>query len=63
MWVRCDASQKAIEPGDLLTTAERPGHAMAVTDYSRAYGAVIGKAMSKLAHGETGMVLVLVNLQ
>ena len=62
-WVKCDASQRAIEPGDLLTTAERPGHAMAVTDHDRAPGAVIGKAMTRLAAGETGMVLVLVNLQ
>ncbi len=63
VWVHCDATGKAIEPGDLLTTAERPGHAMAVTDHARAQGAVIGKAMSRLAQGETGMVLVLVNLQ
>lgn len=62
VWVKCDASQQGIEPGDLLTTAERPGHAMAVTDHDRAHGAVIGKAMSRLAQGETGMVLVLVNL-
>ena len=63
VWVRCDATSTAIEPGDLLTTAERPGHAMAVGDFDRAHGAVIGKAMTRLAEGETGMVLVLVNLQ
>jgi|GEM_PF-2289630 len=63
VWVRCDASVKAVEPGDLLTTAELAGHAMPVMDHGRAHGAVIGKAMSTLAQGETGMVLVLVNLQ
>ncbi len=63
VWVRCDASLKAVEPGDLLTTAERPGYAMSVLNYDRAHGAVIGKAMSTLSQGETGMVLVLVNLQ
>ena len=36
---------------------------MKVLDHRRAYGAVIGKAMSSLADGETGMVLVLVGLQ
>lgn len=63
VWVWCDAGTHAIEPGDLLTTAERPGHAMAVTDHARAHGAVIGKAMTALAQGEVGLVLVLVNLQ
>jgi hypothetical protein len=63
VWVRCDASNGPIQPGDLLTTAERPGHAMKVTDYPRAQGAIIGKAMSALAQGESGLVLVLVNLQ
>jgi hypothetical protein len=57
-----DASQAPIEPGDLLTTSERPGHAMKVQDYERAQGAVIGKAMTSLQDGR-GLVLVLVNLQ
>jgi hypothetical protein len=35
---------------------------MKATDRGRAYGAVIGKAMTPLAKG-TGLVLVLVNLQ
>ena len=63
MWVRCDASTGGIEPGDLLTTADRAGHAMKVEDHDRAGGATLGKAMTKLAKGETGLVLVLVNLQ
>ncbi len=63
VWVQCDASETAIEAGDLLTTAVEPGHAMAVRDHARAGGATIGKAMTCLARGETGMVLVLVNLQ
>ncbi len=57
-----DAMLRGIEVGDLLTTSERAGHAMAVTDFERAHGAVIGKAMTSLARGETGSVLVLVNL-
>ncbi len=61
--VWCDATNGAITPGDLLTTSDRAGHAMTVTDYDKAQGAIIGKAMSSLAEGETGLVLVLVNLQ
>lgn len=63
VWVYADATNRAIEPGDLLTTAERPGYAMAVRDYRKAQGAIIGKAMTGLKRGETGMVLVVVNLQ
>ncbi len=63
VWVRCDASERAILPGDMLTTADRAGHAMAVADHARAHGAVIGKAMTALEQGESGLVLVLVNLQ
>jgi hypothetical protein len=62
VWVFGDATRQPIVPGDLLTTAARPGHAMKVTDYDRAQGAVIGKAMTGLEEG-TGLVLVLVNLQ
>ncbi len=63
VWVQCDATERAIQPGDLITTAERAGHGMAVWDHSRASGAVLGKAMTSLEAGETGLVLVLVNLQ
>jgi hypothetical protein len=52
----------AIEPGDLLTTSPTPGHGMKVTDHTKATGAIIGKAMGKLASGK-GLVLVLVSLQ
>jgi hypothetical protein len=57
-----DASAGAIQPGDLLTTSDTPGHAMKVTDYAKAQGAIIGKAMSSLDEG-IGLVLVLVSLQ
>ncbi len=59
-WV--DASHGAIEPGDLLTTSDTPGHAMKVTDHAKAQGAIIGKAMTELKQGK-GLVLVLVTLQ
>jgi hypothetical protein len=57
-----DASHGSIRPGDLLTTSELPGHAMKVTDYPKAQGAIIGKAMTSLETGY-GLVLVLVTLQ
>jgi hypothetical protein len=57
-----DASNGPIEPGDLLTTSNVPGHAMKVSDYAKAQGAIIGKAMTSLDR-ERGLVLVLVTLQ
>ncbi len=63
VWTFVDASEKAVEAGDLLTTSDTPGYAMPVVDESKAHGATIGKAMTKLSKGEKGMVLVLVNLQ
>lgn len=63
VWTYADATHAAIEPGDLLTTSDTPGHAMVATDPARSHGAIIGKAMSRLEKGEKGLVLVLVNLQ
>ncbi len=63
VWVYCDTMEKAIEPGDMLTTSSRAGHAMAVADYTKAHGAVLGKAMTSLEKGQTGLVLTLINLQ
>lgn len=62
VWVKCDAGDAPIRPGDLLTTSARAGHAMRVADSARAQGAILGKAMTSLEHG-TGLVLVLVSLQ
>jgi hypothetical protein len=62
VYVRADTSNGPIEPGDLLTTSNVPGHAMKVTDYGKAQGAIIGKAMTSLDEGRD-LVLVLVTLQ
>ena len=62
VYVLADASKGAIKPGDLLTTSSTAGHAMKVTDQTRAQGAILGKAMSSLKEGK-GIVLVLVTLQ
>jgi hypothetical protein len=62
VWVRCDATSAPIHVGDLLTTADHAGYAMAVIHHDRAQGAILGKAMTSLERG-TGLVLVLVSLQ
>jgi len=62
VYVKADAGNGAIQPGDLLTTSTVPGHAMRVDDPARAQGAILGKAMTSLESGR-GMVLVLVGLQ
>lgn len=62
VYCKVDAAYGAIEPGDLLTTSDTPGHAMKVTDHAAATGAILGKAMGSLESGR-GMVLVLVSLQ
>ena len=62
VYCKVDASFGAIEPGDLLTTSPTPGHAMKVTDFTQAQGAILGKAMTALETGQ-GSVLVLVSLQ
>ena len=59
---RADASYGRIEIGDLLTTSPRTGCAMKAADPARAFGAVIGKAMSPLDDGE-GLVTMLISLQ
>lgn len=62
VYVKATVSNGPIKPGDMLTTSGTAGYAMRVSDYGRAQGAVIGKAMSSLDEG-TGLVLVLVSLQ
>ncbi len=63
VYCNVDASQCLIEPGDLLTTSSFPGYAMKAGHSRRAQGAILGKAMGKLAKGEKGQILVLISLQ
>jgi hypothetical protein len=62
VYAKADTTNGPIRPGDLLTTSDRPGHAMKASDWQRSQGAVLGKAMSNLDQ-DTGLVLVLVGLQ
>jgi hypothetical protein len=59
-WV--DATHGAVQPGDMITTSSTPGHGMKASDRERAFGSIIGKAMTGLDSGK-GLVLVLVSLQ
>lgn len=62
VYCKVDADQGAVEVGDLLTTSPTPGHAMKASDIGRAFGAVLGKALTSLRRGH-GLVPVLVALQ
>ena len=63
VYCNVDTTEAPIEAGDLLTTSSTPGYAMKVTEYARARGAILGKAMQKLEKGNKGQILVLVTLQ
>lgn len=62
VFCRVDAQYGPINVGDLLTTSPTPGHAMKVTDHTRGFGAVIGKALQPCLEGEN-LVPILVALQ
>lgn len=62
VFCKVDADVAPIAIGDLLTTSSTPGHAMKACDATRAFGAVIGKALKPLASGK-GAIPVLVALQ
>lgn len=61
VYCKVDASQSAIEVGDLLTTSPLQGHAMKACDRSRAFGAVLGKALTPFERGR-GLIPILVSL-
>jgi len=63
VYCNVDATYSEVSPGDLLTTSPTPGYAMVVKDHTKAQGAILGKAMEKLAEGEKRQILVLVTLQ
>jgi len=59
---KVDATYSPIEIGDLLTTSSTVGHAMRANDPMKAFGAVIGKALSSAKEG-LSMIPILVALQ
>lgn len=59
---RVNADYSPIEVGDLLTTSPTLGHAMKAIDSERAFGSVIGKAISPILKG-LGQIDMLIALQ
>ncbi len=59
---KVSAENGAIEPGDLLVSASKPGYAMKGTDASRLTGAVLGKALAPLQSGY-GVIEVMISIQ
>ena len=59
---KADAHHGSIRVGDLLTTSATPGHAMKATERTRAFGAVLGKALEPLERGR-GLIAILTTLQ
>ncbi len=62
VFCKVDAKYGAIEIGDMLTTSPTTGYAMKVVDPSKAFGAVIGKALQHFSEGQ-GLIPILVSLQ
>lgn len=62
VYCKVDAQYASIEVGDLLTTSSTPGCAMKAGDRSKAFGAVLGKALRPLASGRD-LIPILVALQ
>lgn len=62
VYCKVDAEYGPVEIGDLLTTSVTLGHAMKAGDPFKAFGAVIGKALSPLMQGR-GLVPIIVALQ
>jgi hypothetical protein len=61
-YCKVNVYESSIEVGDLLTTSSLRGYAMKAEDPSRAFGAVIGKALRQLKEGK-GIIPILVSLQ
>ncbi len=62
VYCRVDARENPIDIGDLLTSSATSGHAMKAADPTRAFGAVIGKAL-RACSGGLGLIPILVALQ
>jgi hypothetical protein len=61
-YCKVDANYGPIEVGDLLTTSDRPGHAMKAADILNAFGSTIGKALRSFKEGQ-GIIPILISLQ
>jgi hypothetical protein len=62
VFCKVNAEYSQIKVGDLLTTSSTPGHAMKAANRTKAFGAVIGKALSPLKSGKA-LIPILIALQ
>ncbi len=62
VYCKVDADAAPIQTGDLMTTSGTTGHAMKAMDPAKAFGAVIGKALSPMQSGK-GLLPLLIALQ
>jgi hypothetical protein len=62
VYCKVDANYAPIEAGDLLTTSDTVGHAMKASDPFKAFGSVLGKALSGMKEGKD-LIPILVTLQ
>lgn len=62
VYCKVDADICPVDVGDLLTTSPTRGHAMKATDASRAFGAVMGKALNSMSRGK-GLIPIMVAMQ
>jgi hypothetical protein len=62
VFCKVDAHYGCVEVGDMLTTSPTAGHAMRADDPSKAFGAVVGKALRPLISGQS-LIPILVALQ
>jgi hypothetical protein len=62
VYCKADPAYAPIEVGDLLTTSKTLGHAMKATDPTKAFGSVIGKALSSIER-RAGLIPILVTFQ
>jgi hypothetical protein len=61
VYVKATTENGPIRPGDLLTTASKPGYAMRCPAPSRCEGAIVGKALEALPESQReGIILILV---
>jgi hypothetical protein len=62
VYCKVDADYAPVDSGDLLTTSTTRGHAMKAMDPAKAFGTVLGKALSSLQKGK-GTLPILIALQ
>ena len=62
VFVKATTENGAINIGDLLVAASKPGYAMRCKDPTKAIGKIIGRALEPLEEGE-GLILIQIGLQ